>query len=151
MYNEMYDAVLKKFSDGKTFALATLRNGQPTVRTMSGFSLNGKIYFQTDSLMDKATDIKANNHVALCLDEIQIQGSCVEIGHPFDETNSWFTDAFKAFFPKAYAQYSHVGTEKVYEITPTFVKIWGKQNYIPSLVSLDVDNKKCDIKLFEEY
>ena len=49
MYNEMYDAVLKKFSDGKTFALATLRNGQPTVRTMSGFSLNGKIYFQTDT------------------------------------------------------------------------------------------------------
>lgn len=150
MYNEMYDAVLKKFSDGKTFALATLRNGQPTVRTMSGFSLNGKIYFQTDSLMDKAADIIANNQVALCLDEIQIQGSCVEIGHPFDETNLWFIDAFKVFFPKAYAQYSHVSTERVYEITPVWVEIWGKQNDIPSLIYLDIGNKKCDIKVFEE-
>ncbi len=141
MYNEMYDAVLKKFSDGKTFALATLRNGQPTVRTMSGFSLNGKIYFQTDSLMDKAADIIANNQVALCLDEIQIQGSCVEIGHPFDETNLWFIDAFKVFFPK----------ERVYEITPVWVEIWGKQNDIPSLIYLDIGNKKCDIKVFEEY
>lgn len=151
MYNEMYEMVMQKFSAGKIFALATLRNGHPTVRTMSGFSLNGKIYFQTDSLMEKAADIRKNNQVALCVDEIQIQGSCVEIGHPLDNANSWFADMFKAFFPKAYAQYSHVKTERVYEMTPVMVKIWGKQKEVPALIYLKVDNKNCEIKIFEEY
>lgn len=151
MYDEIYDVVMKKFSEGRTFSLATVRNGQPTVRTMSGFSLKGKIYFQTDSLMDKAIDIKNNSHVALCLDEIQIQGNCAEVGHPYDKSNSWFVDIFKGFFPKAFSQYSHIETERVYEITPSLVKIWGKHDGVPSLVCLDIDNKKHEIKLFEEY
>lgn len=150
-FSELFDSVMKRFEDGATFALATISDGKPSVRTMCGFSLADKIYFQTDSLMDKVADIKENANIAICIGEIQIQGICIELGHPLNNENSWFIEKYKEIYPEAYTKYSHVRTEKIYEIKPTYIKIWSKQGKVPIIIYIDVDKRKYEIKLFEEY
>lgn len=43
-----------------------------------------KLYFQTDNTFKKYNQLKGNNKVALCIDNIQIEGECTELGHPLE-------------------------------------------------------------------
>jgi len=150
-FNEQFELIMNMFANGVVFALATENNHQPSVRSISGFSLNNKIYFQTDMLMEKANEIKDNPKVAISYEGIQIKGICTEIGRLDSIENKWFSDLFKVLFPNAYKKYSHVETERIYEIEPLLIKSWGDKDGIPCIRYIDVCDKKCRITVYEEY
>ena len=151
MFEEKYNEILMPFQNGAVFVLATAINNRPASRSISGFSMDGKIYFQTDKEMEKAIHISQNPYVSICLNEIQIQGICTEKGHPMTNSNATFLLKFKEYFPRAFEKYSHVQTEVVFEVTPQFIKIWKSVDGIPCLETVDVVHKICDQKLFKEY
>ncbi|MFQ7174659.1 MAG: pyridoxamine 5'-phosphate oxidase family protein [Thomasclavelia ramosa] len=47
---------------------------------MSIVVLNKKIYFQTDRTFRKYKQIKENPQVSLCIDNIQMEGYCEQVG-----------------------------------------------------------------------
>ena len=78
--------------------------------------------------MTKARQIAANDRVALCRDNIQIEGACRQIGHPFDESNQAFQALYKKYYAGVYGRYSPLEEARVYEIKPSRIVLWGYDN-----------------------
>ena len=123
-YNEARKGLFERIGESSKMVLATSVNNIVSARTVSVLSINGLFYFQTDRSMDKAREIAVNSNVALCLKEIQIKGICRDIGNPKSDKNSFFIKKFQELFPSAYAKYSHLDNETVFEIKPTMAKTW---------------------------
>ena len=76
---------------------------------MSIVVLNKKIYFQTDRTFRKYKQIKENPQVSLCIDNIQMEGYCEQVGIPSD--NAEFVDVYKKHFLNSYTRYSCLKNE----------------------------------------
>ena len=83
-YINKYNNIFQQIGDHAKIVLATSHQDKVTARKMSFLIMNGIFYFQTDKTFRKYQDIQDNENVALCLDNIQIEGICKEIGHPLD-------------------------------------------------------------------
>lgn len=110
--------------NNKHIVLATSYNDSVTVRTISYVMINEKIYFQTLKTYEKVNQINHNNKVALCLDNLQIEGLAKVIGHPFDSTNNIFLELYKEKHNSAYEKYSNLTDEIVIEITINKISRW---------------------------
>lgn len=75
---------LDEFGKGRKLVLSTADNNKVTSRMMSIVQINGSFYFQTDKTFRKYQQINNNPFVALCIDNMQIEGVCKEIGHPIE-------------------------------------------------------------------
>lgn len=95
-FYDKYTAFLSEFIIGKTMVLSTSENDIVSSRMMSVVQIDGIFYFQTDVTFRKYHQILTNNNVALCIDNIQIEGICKELGHPLD--NLSFCKCFKKCF-----------------------------------------------------
>lgn len=74
--NEFYE----KLGSHKKMVLSTSCKDKVTSRMMSIIVLNNMFYFQTDINSRKANQILSNSYVALCVDNIQIEGVCKNAG-----------------------------------------------------------------------
>ena len=88
--------IYKQIGDHAKIVLATSHQNIVSARKMSFIINDGHFYFQTDCTFRKYHDIKENNYVALCLDNIQIEGICTELGHPLSHIE--FIKKFKKYF-----------------------------------------------------
>lgn len=88
----------------------------------------------------KYQDILNNANVALCLDNIQIEGSCEEIGHPLD--NTYFADNFKAYFTSSFESYSSLTNERLFAIKPTFIQRWNYIDGRPIIQTFNIKRKE---------
>ena len=104
LFNDKYNAFLAEFGQGRKMVLSTSENNKVSSRMMSVIQVNGKFYFQTDVTMKKYHQLKFNKNVALCIDNIQIEGICEEIGRPLD--NDFFSDIFQKCFKGSFDAYS---------------------------------------------
>ena len=86
VFFEKLHELFLEFGLGKKMVLSTCVNHQVSSRMMSLVLLDGKFYFQTDLNLRKYQQLKSNPNVALCIDNLQIEGICEEIGHPLDNT-----------------------------------------------------------------
>ena len=127
-----------EFKTHKTMVLSTASDDKVTSRTMSIVLINGIFYFQTDRNFEKCRQIENNPNVSLCIDNIQIEGICREIGKPVD--NSGFIKAYKNYFPNSYKMYSLLYAEVLYEIKPTLIKKWIYENSFPYIEIFDLKN-----------
>lgn len=82
-FEKRYSAFLKEFGKCKKMVLSTSLNDKVTSRMMSIVQQNGIFYFQTDIHFRKYDQLVKNQNVALCIDNIQIEGIGKELGHPF--------------------------------------------------------------------
>lgn len=118
-----------KFGDYKKMILSTSLNQKVTSRMMSIVQKNGVLYFQTDKTSRKYRQLIENENVALCIDNIQIEGVCKEIGHPLD--HAIFSKLYKKHFSDSFDHYSMLKNEILFEVTPLFVKSWIYQDGVP--------------------
>lgn len=123
-YSEAKRELLTRIGEASKMVLATSINNLVSARTVSVLNIKGLFYFQTDRSMDKSKEIIANPNVALCLKEIQIKGTCRNLGSPNSDENRFFIERFKELFPSAYEKYSHLDNETVFEIKPILAKTW---------------------------
>ena len=73
-----YTKFWQELSPARKMVLATALAEKVTARMMSVVVLEEKLYFQTDITFRKYQQIRSNPHVALCADNIQIEGYCQE-------------------------------------------------------------------------
>lgn len=123
-YKTVIEELYAALGSAKKMVLATSSQNRTTARTMSCIVLGGKIVFQTDRDFLKIKQILENPRVALCVDNIQIEGVATVIGHPFEEMNHSFLDRFKTAYEGSYRMYSHLPSEIVVEVDIAHATRW---------------------------
>lgn len=130
----------------ETMVLSTALNNIVSSRMMSVIIRDGVFLFQTDSNSRKYSQIKGNPNVALCVNNIQIEGVCKEIGKPAEDTE--FCKLYKEFYSSAYELYSNLESEVLFAIEPGFIQKWIYENGKPYIKTWDFNLKEYKKQLY---
>lgn len=128
------------FGSHKNMVLSTCENNKVHSRMMSVVCFDGKFYFQTDKSFHKCRDLAVNPYVSLCADQISVEGMCRCAGKPSD--SKAFCDIFKSAYPKAYALYTKLDSEVLYEVNPSCIKLWIYEKNEPYIKIYDFQSQK---------
>lgn len=145
-FTKAYENFYKELGESKKMVLSTSLNDVVTSRMMSVVVIDKKIYFQTDKTFRKYNQLKENPRVSLCIDNIQIEGYCKQVGVPSD--NIEFVNAYKKYFLSSYTRYSSLKNECLFVIIPTFVEKWLYIDGIPYMEFLDIENRKYELRKY---
>jgi uncharacterized pyridoxamine 5'-phosphate oxidase family protein len=118
--NEVVDLLDKH----KVLMLATAANNRVTARSVSCVHRDLKVLFQTDRNLLKYKQIARNPNVALCADNMQIEGVAKIKGHPLDKANKEFLELFKREHRGSFEKYSQMKNAVVVEVEPRLVTLW---------------------------
>lgn len=143
IYKDAICEIYKEIGSGKEMVLATCINNQVSARLVCVIVLNGKFYFQSDTTMNKAKEIKMNSNVALCYKGIQVKGSCKEKSHPLKDENTLFANVYKEFYSESFRKYTGMDNERIFEITPTYAEIWVQNADQICIRYCDFRNQTC--------
>lgn len=141
-----FDIKVKKMfealGEAKNMVLSTTLNNHVTSRMMSIIILENDFYFQTDKNFRKYEQIRGNHQVALCLDNVQIEGICHEVGKPIGSKE--FCEQYEKFFKSSYERYTLMQNERLFRIEPTFIQKWIYENGIPFVERFDFAQKEYE-------
>ena len=135
-----------ELGESKNMVLSTSADDKVTSRMMSVIIFDGCFYFQTDITFRKCGQILKNPNVALCADNISVEGVCTEIGKPND--NAVFVKLFAEKYNWSYNKYSSIKNERLFKIEPTKIQKWIYENTEPYIESFDFVNKLYNKKLY---
>lgn len=139
-FENQFAAFLNEFGRRKQMVLSTSLNDQVTSRMMSVIQKDGNFYFQTDKTFRKYNQLIQNKNIALCIDNIQIEGICTELGHPLED--SAFSTLYKECFSGSFEKYSSLGNEVLFMVTPLYVERWIYRNGVPFVETFNVVKKE---------
>ncbi len=148
-FNLLEKEIFSLLGNKKTMVLATSSENIVSARNMSCVMINKKIYFQTDKTFLKFKQILKNSNVALCVDNIQIEGIAKIKSHPFSEENKEFIDIFKEKYNGSYETYSHMNNEVVIEVTPSLITLWKYENGQSFRDFLDIRKNKASREIYD--
>ena len=148
-FNEELALFFNKMGIAKKMVLATCAEERTTARMMSCILLENKIYVQTDKCFLKYQQITINPNVALCFDNVQIEGVASDIGHPLDKSNECFAVLYKEHFRGSYDKYTGISNERLLRISPTFITLWEYDNGKPYRVFFDIKEEKVYTEYYE--
>lgn len=140
-------AFLGEFGIGKSMVLSTSLHDKVTSRMMSVVQKDGVFYFQTDKTFRKYEQLTHNANVALCIDNIQIEGICEELGHPKEHHD--FCEAFAERFQNSYKHYSGLPNERLFRVTPTRIERWLYEGDNALVEVMDVENETYTLSPYE--
>lgn len=143
-FDKVYSNFFQELGESKKMVLSTSLNNIVTSRMVSIIIFNKKLYFQTDMTSRKYEQLKHNFNVSLCIDNIQIDGYCKEIGRPVE--NIKFTNLYEKYFLNAYTRYTFLKNERLFVINPIFIEKWIYINKNPYIETFDVLNSKYKLK-----
>ncbi|MDR1217992.1 MAG: pyridoxamine 5'-phosphate oxidase family protein [Treponema sp.] len=132
----------------KIMALATSNQNHPTARFMSCIVYENKIFFQTGTDLIKYKQICENNNVALCVDNIQMEGIANILGRINDKQNSEIMEIYKKHYKNSYETYMHNETEVLIEIILKEIIKWDYENGKPYRIFIDIDNKQARKEMY---
>lgn len=148
-YNELENKVYKLLEQKKIMVLATSYKDKVTARSMNCIIHDKKIYFQTDYELEKFEQIKNNNNVALCADNIRITGKAVIKSNPMNEECKFFADKYSIVHNGSFKAYSHKKETIVVEVIIEKVTLWEYDNGQPYREFLDLKNKKASKEIYD--
>ena len=139
-FAEAYGNLWKGLGSNQKMVLSSSLRDIVTSRHMSIIILKESFYFQTDKTSRKYKQMKGNCNVALCMDNIQVEGICSELGHPDDSME--FLEAYEKYYPGSYSRYSFLENERLFHISPTFIQRWIYMDGAPYIETFDIVNKR---------
>ena len=149
-FNIAVEIYNKKLGNYKIMALASSYNDYPMIRNVSCIFYNDKIYFKTDKNFRKTQQLFQNNKVALCYSGVSLEGIALNKGLVVDEKDRTFETKYKEYLWGSYNAYSHVDTEILIEVTPTFVEIWDDdENKNAYQIFIDFIKQEATIKNYD--
>lgn len=134
------------YGKGRTMVLSTSEKDRVTSRMMSVVQIGGLFWFQTDIHFRKYRQLHANRNVALCTDNMQIEGTCDEMGHPLQ--NPSFCKVFQECFKDSYDAYSALKNERLFAVKPLYIERWVYREGIPYIETFDLHTQQYG---FEKY
>lgn len=139
--------IIANLGSSKNMVLSTSFNDKVTSRMMSVIVIDGEFYFQTDKNFRKYNQIKNNPNVSLCCDNISVEGICTELGKPAD--NQKFIALFEKHYNWSYNMYSMLDNERLFKITPEYIRLWTYENSEPYIEILDFKSGEYSKTLYE--
>lgn len=139
IFSDMYNAFLEEFGKGRQMVLSTSLQDHVTSRMMSIVQREGIFYFQTDREMRKYAQLSGNPQVALCIENIQIEGLCRQIGNPTEDRD--FCILYEECFPGSFHRYSALEKECLFAVTPSRIERWLYLDGKPFLEEMDVERQ----------
>ncbi len=149
LFKNAYEKFWEEMGESKKVVLATSLNDKVTSRMVNAIIFNKKIYVQTNSHSRKYEQMKRNKNVSLCIENIQIDGECKEIGSPLENQN--FTELYKKYFTKDFARYSISENERLFEIEIKFIQRCLEINGTPFMEVFDVTNGTYSLNRYINY
>ena len=146
LFDDKYNTFLTEFGHGRKMVLSTSENNRVSSRMMSVIQMDGSFYFQTDVTMRKYRQIKSNRNVALCIDNIQIEGVCEEEGHPLD--NDQFCYLYQKCFQGSFDAYSLLKNERLFVVKPVFIERWIYSNGVPYIETFCVESREYNYRKY---
>lgn len=143
---DKYEVFLSDFGKGRKMVLSTSENNIVSSRMMSVVQINGIFYFQTDVTFKKYRQLSNNRNAALCIDNIQIEGLCDEIGPPLE--NALFCDRFQECFKGSYDAYTSLKNERLFALKPTFIERWIYKEGVPYIETFDISEQAYKISKY---
>lgn len=145
-FSQKYGTFLSEFGKGRKMVLSTSENNRVSSRMMSVVQIDGIFFFQTDITFNKYHQIISDPNVALCIDNIQIEGICEEIGHPLKFTP--FCNVFQECFKGSFDAYSSLENERLFAVKPIYVERWIYKDGVPYIETFD---KKTQEHMLSKY
>ena len=130
------------FGKSKTMVLSTSFQDYVTSRMISVVVMDGCFYFQTDRKFRKYVQIKNNPQVSLCIDNVQLEGECVELGHPTG--HEAFCKLYRQAFPSSFQRYTELETEVLFKVVPGWIQRWIYEQSDPYIEIYDCENKRYE-------
>lgn len=143
-FSANWAALWSGFGPARKMALATADGERVSARMMSLVRQGGRLYFQTDRTSRKYAQLCANPRIALCADNLQIEGICRELGHPLQHPA--FPGLFRAAYPDSFARYTHLANERLFQVTPLYAKRWLYRDGIPFEESFDAARQWYELR-----
>lgn len=147
IFTEKLNAFLSEFGNGRKMVLSTYGNNRVSSRMMSVVKIGGEFYFQTDITMKKYKQLSENSNVALCIDNIQIEGICSEVGHPLE--NERFCEVFQKCFKGSYDAYSALTNERLFSVKPVYIERWVYMEGIPYIEAFDMNARQYSLERYK--
>lgn len=138
-YEEMQEKIIAKIADRRDIVLATCDKKRVTARTIYCISDKFDIYFLTSKAYLKYKQIEKNSNVALCFDNVQIEGIAENLGHPSQVDNESIMK--KAETHKQFMEFVKYKNTVLIKIKITRVEMWEKNHRL----YLEVDERKSYI------
>lgn len=132
-YTELYNKIKEMLSEETEIVLATSFKGRVTARTIYFIPKDLDIYFITSKAYTKYKQIEKNPNVALCTQDIQLEGVAEILGHPsLNKSIKEFCNGKNTYFDyyKKYAKYKNSVLIKVNVAFATLYKGSGTYNYL---------------------
>ncbi len=139
IFKKKYEEFLSDFGKGRKMVLSTSENNIVSSRMMSVVQNEGFFYFQTDKTFRKYSQLINNHNGALCIDNIQIEGVCEEIGRPLQ--NEVFCSLFKECFKGSYDAYTALNNERLFVLKPKHIERWIYKEGVPYIETFDVSEQ----------
>ena len=143
VFGDKLEAFFSDFGKGRKMVLSTSENDIVSSRMMSVVQINGVFYLQTDITFRKYRQLTSNRNVALCIDNIQIEGICEELGHPLEDT--LFCERFQECFKGSYDAYTALENERLFAVTPTYIERWIYKDGVPYIETFDIKGQAYNI------
>lgn len=145
-FSAAYEKFLSDFGKGRTMVLSTSAEQTVSSRMMSVVLIDGLFYFQTDCTFRKYRQLSQNPNAALCIDNIQIEGLCEEIGHPLHHRD--FCAHFSECFKGSYDAYSALRNERLFVFRPIRIERWIYREGCPFVETFDIQESRYDIRAY---
>lgn len=142
-YAEVEKETIDFISKNKLMVLATSFENHVTARMVSIVNDGMIVYFQTDKNFVKYQQIKQNPNVALCIGNIQIEGTAQITCQPLE--NPFFVEAYKKSHESSFKKYSHLKDNVIIEVRSKLVTYWKYDNVTdkPFRDFLNVEQQKA--------
>jgi uncharacterized pyridoxamine 5'-phosphate oxidase family protein len=147
-YQIELEKICTHIGEYKIMALATSSQNHPTVRLVSCIIYKNKIVFQTGTDLIKYKQMSENNNIALCIDNIQIEGIANIIGKTTDKRNQEIMEIYKKYYKNSYEIYSHYEKEMLIEVVPLKIIKWDYENSKPYRIFIEINNKQIRKEMY---
>ena len=152
LYNVSIKYVLEKLSKNIIVILATCgKNLRVTARSISIVNNELAIFFQSDKEFLKSRQMKENPNVAICFENIQIEGIATNSGHSSLEKNKWFRDTYKKVHPGSFEKFTHLENQVIFEIQPKLITLWKYEDNTSYRVFIDIPEKSAVKEIYQKY
>ena len=126
-YESTRNQVVEFLASKRAIVLATSLDGRVTARTVSMVSEGLDVYFMSWGHHTKCVQIRGNPRVALCRDNVQIEGLAEILGSPLDEGNKRYAETLRHRYPDDYQMFAREPGMILVKVVPYTITVFGKQ------------------------
>ena len=138
-YESVKNQVIEFLAAKRAIVLATSLDGRVTARTVSMASEGLDVYFMSWGHHRKCVQIRGNPRVALCRDNVQIEGRAEILGSPLEEANQRYAELLRRKYPDDHERFAGEPGMVIVRVVPSTIAVFGKGDEGLYLDCLDLE------------